>query len=113
MGVANDLLKLFRREGGTSKLEIVEFAPVAMETTEVTTVRMLASVGGKFPDHTKEKPHRWNLEGGKEYEVSRPLADEFIINGWAVGTLSRKYSTDEINEIRSRTQNIQMGALNG
>lgn len=112
MGVGQQLLDLFRREGGKSKLEVVEFAPVAQETATVVTVRMIASVGGKHPDHTKEKPHRWDLEGGKEFLVSQALADYLIVNGWAVGKLSRRYSPDEVAEIRSKNQSIDLGGQN-
>lgn len=107
MGIGEKLLELFRRDGGTSKLEVVEFAPVSKETTRVTGVRMIASVGGKMPDGKA----RWELVGGKEYLVSSDLADKLIVNGWAVGKLSRKYSPDEIAEIRSHNQNIAPGGM--
>lgn len=97
-----ELLRLFRRDGGQLKHEIVEGMPIADSgLVTLSTILMLASVGGKNDDGS-----RWELVGGKTYQVQSHKADEFIINGWATGELSRFYSAGEIEELRSRTQNI-------
>ena len=113
MGIGEELLKLFKKDGGKSKLEVVEFAPIANETVTITTVRMIASVGGKFKPSPGPDGERWCLEGGKEYQVSSALADHLIVNGWAVGRLSRPYSADEVAEIRSKNQHISLGPQEG
>lgn len=55
-----------------------------------------------------------HLNTGMIYYVDDVVADEFILKGYADGELSRAYSDDEVAEIRSAIQNINMpGARNG
>lgn len=104
----NEILEAFVEEGGRKKLDIWRFVPIRRrvarpsdEVVQMTRVHMVASVGGKHPDGS-----RWDLVGGKNYDVSQALADRLIVHGWAVGALSRPWSEDEVAEALSHDQQI-------
>ena len=70
-------------------------------------IKMLNTVLGKNEDGSQFEllPDGGEAQNG-EYWVDAPLADEFIVKGYAEGVLSRDYSDDEKAQIRSNVQVI-------
>lgn len=57
-------------------------------------VRMLHSVVGEGLD----------LVAGEQYDLPVSVADEFIVKGYADGSLTREYTSDEITELHAQRQ---------
>jgi len=51
----------------------------------------------------------WEYLAGREYGLIAEKADEFIIKGYATGTLSRHYDTQEKQELLAKMQRITFG----
>ena len=76
-----------------------------------TRIRMINSVHGYFKDGS-----HFNLTADMYYWIDQAKADEFIVKGYASGTLSRRYSDDEVAAIRSSITVVsldQEGLTNG
>lgn len=86
---------------------VVEFLPVQEVFKPQRYIRMLKDVSG-WVNKDKLTGKKWHFNTGQEYYVDADVADEFIIKGYAKGDLSRKYSADEIAEIRAQVQNIAL-----
>ena len=52
---------------------------------------------------------RFHFQAGKSYHVDEQHAVEFIVKGYATGTLPRPVSDDERDEIRSVMTTIGLG----
>jgi hypothetical protein len=87
-------------------LEPVVFTPVRRNPLVAQTkIKMLSTVHGKFKDG-----NHFELIGGGDYWVDEPVADEYIVKGYATGKLSRNYSDDEQAQIRANVQAISMNS---
>lgn len=45
-----------------------------------------------------------DLVAGEKYDLPVSVADEFIVKGYAEGTLTREYTADEITELHAQRQ---------
>ena len=73
-----------------------------------TQITMITSVFGHNPDGSD-----YELVAGEEKFVDADRADEFIIKGYATGNLSRDFSDDEQNQIKSNVQYITQESPGG
>jgi len=69
----------------------------------VGKVTMLVSVGAGALDVDE------SYEAGKEYDLDDEKADEFIVKGYASGTLSRPYDESEKAGLLGQIQAINFG----
>jgi hypothetical protein len=82
----------------------VEFKPVNWEPqVEVTFTQDVTG----WLDHDKRV--RFHFQAGKSYHVDEQHAVEFIVKGYATGTLPRQVSENERADIRSVMTTIGLG----
>lgn len=89
------------------QFEVVEFVPVERVFKPQSEIKMLKDVTG-WVNRDKRTGKKWHFNTGKTYYVDAELADEFIIKGYARGSLSRYYSDDEAEQIKAGVQHISM-----
>lgn len=93
-----------RKEGQAYK----GMVPIIEAFKPVVTILMLKDVTG-WVNGDKSTGYKWHMNADQAYMVDQDKADEFIIKGYAKGKLSRKFSEDEIAQIKAGIFNISLG----
>jgi len=49
------------------------------------------------------------LVAGRKYDLAKPVADEMIVKGYALGSLAKTYTPEEVQQMVSNTQVLSHG----
>ena len=63
------------------------------------SIRMTHSVAGEIGEFI----------AGKQYKVRPEIADRFIARGYALGSMSREFSVDEMQGLKGNSQSVSVG----
>lgn len=92
------------------QFEAVTFVPVSQVFKPQHRIKMLKDVTG-WVNNDKSTRTKYHFRTAETYFVDSELADSYIIKGYAEGELSRHYSADEVEQIKSAVAVVGMGGV--